>query len=287
MTTTSYNQTGGFVTAYIGLNVTVRTSVIAGLTTTTTTHTIGRITAVNLTAPTTATLTSTPANTACTGVVAADATHFQSATVGVAGANAPANNDAMFTLGAELNLNPTLNATSDACANNTLEGFMVVGGWENPGTGYANNASTPTASVGQVNFPTSVISFDGWVVPERDLVTFESNGSYTATGSHFTYAFPLLPTSLAVCLSSGVPQSPTGLEFTINPTVESKAPFLPTGGGNVSDPTVRSLLPSTDPMTISVQQINNSGPVENSFNTNTCTPVALTVDPTLGGSGCV
>lgn len=286
MTAASFNQTGGFVAADVGLNVTVRTSVV-GVSTVTTTHTIGRITAVNLTAPTTATLTSTPANTACTGVVAPDATHFQSATIGVAGAGAPANSDAMMTLGAELNLNPTLVATQDVCTANTLEGFMVVGGWQNPGSTYANSQSTPTASVGQVLFPTSVLAFQGWVVPERDGVTLESNGSYTATGSHYTFAFPLLPTSLAECTSGGAPISPTGLEFTINPVTLSKSPFLPTGSGNIADPSVRSLLPSTSAMTIDEQQINNTGPVENSNNTTTCTPVALTVDPALGGSGCV
>ena len=187
----------------------------------------------------------------------------------------------MMTLGAELNLSPALVPTQDDCTDGTLEGFMVVGGWENPGAGYgAQNSGTPTASVGEILFPTSVISFDGWVVPHcrrREPV------SYTDSNPHYTFSFPILPTGTAECTSSpGIPLSATGLEFTMNPITYSTAPFLPTGSGNIGDPSVRTLLPTAGTSVITEQQINNTGPAENSINTTTCTLRSLTDRPDPG-----
>ena len=145
----------------------------------------------------------------------------------------------------------------------------------------------PTATVGEVLFPTSVISFDGWIAPHVGTGT-ENELTYSDSNPHYTYAFPSLPTGTAECTSSpGIPLSATGLEFTMNPITYSTAPFLPTGSGNIGDPSVRTLLPTAGTSVIVEQQINNTGPVRTSKNTTTCTLRSLTDDPILGtGAGC-
>lgn len=288
MTAGSLAQTGGFVSADIGLSVAVKT--VSG--TVTTSAPVGKITSVTnsstvLLSPTTACPTlPAPTNTA--------PAKAQRVSIGVAGGGAPKNNDAMMTLGAELNLNPNLVPTQDDCSALTLEGFMVVGSWISPGASYVANSSTPKATVAQISFPTSVIAFNGFVAPEKS----GENGvvGFTDLNPHYTFSFPLLPTSAAECgTKNGTsdptddhPLSPTGLQFNINPVTLSKTPFLPTGSGNIGDPSVRSLLPETGPFGITVQQINNTGPTSLSSNTSTCTVVGLTDDPILGsGGGCV
>ena len=159
--------------------------------------------------------------------------------IGEPGANAPHNGDAMLTLGAQLNLNPALVSTQDDCARNTFEGFMVVGVWTNPGS-YASGVIgvAPPLTVAQVLFPTSVISFSGYIVPNKV-------GDAPVAGKNFDLIFPTLPTSLAVCLTSGTPSNATTIAFGTMPTTAAAAPFLPTGSGNPADPSVRAIGPQT------------------------------------------
>jgi len=215
---------------YVGLKVTV-----AGATT------VNRIV-------TAATATSLTLNGACpTGITAT----VGKAAVGQPGANAPRVGNTMFQLGALLNLNPTLVSTSDDCTRNTTEGFAVIGSWENPhnpaGTalGYSATAvlgatTQPAASVGQVYIPTAVVSFAGFIRPQR-------TGGLTVVpaGSHFEYVMPTLPTGLSVCTTGtpAVPANATGLVFSFSPQVLTSSPAVPTGSGNVSDVTVRGLGP--------------------------------------------
>jgi hypothetical protein len=194
-----------------------------------------------------------------------------SAWVGNPGANAPVNTAAMMTLGAELNLSSTLVKTQDDCANATYEGFMVVGGWQGPGT-FLANASSPRAAVGQVVFPTSVISFNGFVVPKKGGDSVDAN-------PHYNFSFPLLPTSLAVCAT---PLSDIQLAFAINPTTESAAPFLPTGSGNPGDPSVRQLLPETGTFSQTMELISNPSTVISSTSSN-CT---IAADTAIPGTPC-
>ena len=181
----------------------------------------------------------------------------------------------MMTLAAELNLSNTLVTTQDNCANGTFEGFEVVGGWQGPGT-YTANASTPPATVGQVLFPTSVLSFEGFVVPKKGGDTVDAN-------PHYNFAFPILPTSLAVCLTAGAPSNPIQLAFGINATTKSAAPFLATGSGNPGDPTIRQLLPETGSFSQTIQLIENPSTVVSS---NVSTACVIGVDTTPPGLTC-
>jgi hypothetical protein len=270
MTAASVTDTGGFVATDVGLATSLRKTSGA-----TVTVVAGKI--ATFTSATTVVLGAGQ----CPGPLpAVSATVSQAMVIGVPGAGAPANGDAMMTLTAELNLSPTLVATQDDCQNGTLEGFQVVGGWQNPGATYAGNASTPKASVSQILFPTSVISFNGFVAPKK-------GGELVNPDPHYTFTFPLLPTSLAECIDkNGTPATTddhpldsTGLGFGMNPTVLAKAPFLPTGSGNIADPAVRTLLGVTGAQTITVDLINNTGPVTLASDNSVCTVVSNTADP--------
>jgi len=277
MTALSKADTGGFVATDVGLATSVRKTA-SGVTT----ATAGKVVSVDLTGNTALNLSAGQ----CPSLGAVNALNTQAAVIGLPDGNAPANNDAVMTLGAELNLSPSLVATGDDCDLGTIEGFMVVGGWVNPGALYAGNTSTPPATVAQILFPTSVISFNGFIVPRAG----GDSGGNPDANPHYDFSFPLLPTSLAECIdhnetTSGAtatlddhPINATGLAFAINPTTMSKAPFLPTGSGNIGDPSVRTLNSLTGPFDITVRLINNTGPVTLATDVSTCTVVFNTTD---------
>jgi hypothetical protein len=247
-------DTGGFVAGDVGLPISVKGTTVT-LATTIKTVTSTSVVQLNGTAKCPAGIT----------------TAAGSAWVGNPGASAPVNTAAMMTLGAELNLSSTLVKTQDNCANATYEGFMVVGGWQAPGT-FTANASAPRAAVGQVVFPTSVISFNGFVVPKKGGDSVDAN-------PHYNFSFPLLPTSLAVCTT---PASDIQLAFAINPTTESAAPFLPTGSGNPGDTPVRSLLPETGTFSQTMELISNPSTIISSDSS----PCTIAVDTAIPGTPC-
>jgi hypothetical protein len=255
MTAGSKLDTGGFNGSYINLTAAVKGSAATVVT--------RKITAVNLAGNTSATL-----NGACPAGVTATVGF---AAISTKGANGPGNGAVMMSLGAALNLNPALVATQDDCNLNTFEGFLVMGGWTNPGAAYAANAFAARASVSQVIFPTSVLAFNGYVVPKR-------GGDSVDATPHYNFSFPLLPTSLAVCLSGSAPANDVQLAFGINSTVVSAAPFLATGSGNNADPPVRQILPKTGTFTTTMELILNPSTVV-STTTDTCTIAAATATP--------
>jgi len=257
MTAASKLDTGGFNANYTGLTVFVKGSGAA--------FTTAKIGVVNTAGNTSATIApACPAGVSATVGIAA---------VSTASAAAPKNTAAMMTLGAELNLNPVLVATQDDCSLNTFEGFMVIGGWVNPGTTYAANTSTPPASVSQILFPTSVLSFNGFVVPQR-------GGDASVPGvPHYDFSFPLLPTGLAVCTSPPpIPANDIQLALALSPTTLTTAPFLPTGSGNVGDPPVRQLLPETGAFSWTIELLTGPSTLISS-STPSCTISASTAIP--------
>jgi hypothetical protein len=152
--------------------------------------------------------------------------------IGIPSASAPAEDQAMAILGATLELNPSLVAEQDDCANGTPEGFGVIGVWKNPGEYNTPGSTDPTLTVGQVAFPTAVVSFNGYVVPVP-------GGDSEQSADHYDFVFPALPTSSAVC-----PGTDTGITLGFNPTTQSAGSTdLPSGGGNPAGPGVRALGP--------------------------------------------
>jgi hypothetical protein len=253
---------------YVGLKV-----VVKGTTTV----------ATSVTAATATTLTL--AGTCPAGVTATAG----EAAIGQPGANAPKPGSAMASLNAELNLNPTLVATQDDCNLNTFEGFGVVGSWNNPlnstGTalGYSETGvlgAGTLVSTGQILFPTAVVSFAGYIRPQRTGGT-----AVVPAGSHFEFVFPSLPTTLAVCLTGGNPSNATQLTFGFSATTISGTPALPTGSGNPSDPAIRTLGPQTG-ATNGAYKLNNGAVLVAGGNLPTCTiPVRTTTPPPISCNG--
>jgi hypothetical protein len=206
-----------------------------------------------------------------------------SATIGEPSANAPANSAPMMTLNAELNLNPNLVKTQDDCSRNSIEGFEVVGGWKNPGAYVAGTVPVPV-SVGQIVFPTAVVTFAGNIVPHKGAT---NNGDAQVASQHFDFVFPSLPTSAAVCLNgTGTPLNATQLALGFNSTTLSgtglagAAPFLQTGAGNASDPTVRALDARTGAFHGRYEIQNGATDIAGSpGNMFSCTVPAATVAP--------
>lgn len=247
---------------YVGLKV-----VVAGTTTVTSTVTAATATGLTLSA-------------ACPAGISATA---GKAAVGQPGANAPRVGNTMFQLGALLNLDPSLVTTADDCNRNTTEGFAVIGSWENPmnpagsalgytATAVLGAATQPAASVGQVYIPTAVVAFAGFIRPQR-------TGGLTVVpaGSHFEYVMPTLPTGLSVC-KTGVPPVPanaTALAFGFAPQVLTQSPAVPTGSGNVSDVTVRSLGPVSGNVN-GAFQMRDATTLKGSGNLPTCNVSATT-----------
>jgi len=184
-----------------------------------------------------------PAATTLTLSAPCSAGAWTNVIIGEAGANAPHDGSAMASLAASLNLNPSLNATSDDCNKNTYEGFAVVGAWNNPGAFQIASVAgaPPERSVAQIVFPTSVVSFAGYIVPKT---TAEAPAHQAVP--HYDFVFPSLPTSLAVCpIVAGTTTNKTQITVGFWSTTLTTAPFLATGSGNVSSPSVRQVGPAT------------------------------------------
>lgn len=129
-------------------------------------------------------------------------------TIGGPNAMAPTDGSTIASLGAELNLNPSLVSGSDPCTAGTAEGFNLQGLWHNPGAidttplGGPTDTSLTAPVIGQLVYPTSVVSFAGYVTQVPAATAGESD-----TAAHYDVTYPFLPTGLAVC---GAPDTTGG-----------------------------------------------------------------------------
>jgi hypothetical protein len=159
--------------------------------------------------------------------------------IGQPSATAPTNGDTALNLGAELDLNPTLVAGSDACSLNTPEGFDITGGWLNPGsfvTGLADSSTDVSLNkpvIGELAVPTAVVTFNGYLEQVPASTAGESQ-----TAAHYDIVFPFLPTALALC-NPGT----AGLAATFNnlAVAHSQTANLPTNVGPPSSAQIRAL----------------------------------------------
>lgn len=217
---------GNFGADYIKLKVVVKGAAVT--------------TASTVTAATATTLT---LSAACPAGVAAT---VGQAAIGQPGGGAPkADQRAMGSLGASLNLSPALVVSADDCVNGQYEGFSLQAIWNNPlnatGTAFGFAAGTVIGapvlvSTGQISFPTSVLTFAAYVRPQK-------TGGLTPilpAGSHFEYVLPSLPTTLASCNAAGIPTHASALSFGIVPSASPS----PTPGAP-GDPGTRAIGPQT------------------------------------------
>ena len=165
----------------------------------------------------------------------------QQVTIGQPNATAPANNDAVSQLGAELSLDPNLVAGSPACSANVATGFAIQGKWLNPGSfvstpfGSATSSTLPKAPViAQLLYPTAAgISFSALVQPIPASLAGE-----LATAPHYDITYPFLPTALALCKAPSAVG--VGADFRFN-AVSASQGLIPTGNGTPSTAQIRAL----------------------------------------------
>ena len=188
-------------------------------------------------------ITATTATTATLSAACPAAT-WTNVTIGLPGANAPADGSVTSALTASLNLPPSSVPTVDDCAKSTYEGFQIIGQWNNPGafslTGVLG--APPDRTIAQILFPTSVISFAGYIMPRAT--------DALQTGDHFNFFFPTLPSSVAVC---GLAGQKTAVAFGFFATTLSVPPFLATSSGAPDSPSIRALSAPGGPFSPKVQ----------------------------------
>ena len=146
--------------------------------------------------------------------------------VGLSTKTAPANNDVVAHLSAELQLSPALTVGSPPCTAGKKQGFVLAAKWENPGSYNStlpvgaqqfSMSGAPGTSIAQLNFQVTTVAFSGFVVQ----------------GSPYKVVFGFLPVALGVCSGSDV-----GTTYGFSATTQSQS-LLPTGTGPAGTAQVR------------------------------------------------
>ncbi len=157
--------------------------------------------------------------------------------IGVPSATAPANADSVSTIGTTLTLNPTLVKGAAPCSAGDPSGETIEGAWYNPGDYQANTlalspADLPSDTIGEILYPTSVVSFAGYVVNEGAGTTGELD-----TAAHTDIILPFVPTGLALCAT---PALGIGSSFSYNGSTIAQQK-VPTGVGTPGTADVRGI----------------------------------------------
>jgi hypothetical protein len=164
--------------------------------------------------------------------------------------------DQLAHLNVQLDLNPSLVAGQDDCANDTPEGFAIAGTYRNPafdvpgataGSNFIGGvfATQPanTKAVGQIVFDTSVVDFAAYVMERRGAPgTTTSPPIEPQAAKHYDIHVPNAPTGVALCSSATSPG--LALFLTVDASTSSIT-SLPTGFGRPGTAQVRHLRPST------------------------------------------
>ncbi len=124
-------------------------------------------------------------------------------TVGAPNSGAALNGEAMAQLSSKLSLDPTAFAGAvdgvPPCSANVINASSISGYWNNPGSyasvaGSATDAKVKGPTVGQIVYPTSVLSFGGYVTQVKAATAGESQAL-----AHYDIVLPSLLTSAVVC----------------------------------------------------------------------------------------
>jgi hypothetical protein len=121
--------------------------------------------------------------------------------IGLPSATAPVNGEAVSTVATTLTLNPTLVKGAPPCAAGDPSGETIEGAWYNPGGYLANTLAPapkflPTNTIGQIVYPTAVVSFSDYVVNVAANTTGELD-----TAAHTDVVYPFIPIGMALCSS--------------------------------------------------------------------------------------
>jgi hypothetical protein len=198
--------------------------------------------------------------------------------IGLPSATAPANGDAVSTIGTTLTLNPVLVKGAAPCAAGQPSGETIEGGWYNPGAYLPNTLATapsflPTNTIGEILYPTSVISFAGYVVNMAASTPGELD-----TAAHSDVILPFVPTSLALCAT---PALGIGSSFAFNGSTLAQQKIT-TGVGTPNTADVRGIMPlgsGVSTTTGTAYLINGKGSSPYSGSCTTNFPAAITDVP--------
>jgi len=158
--------------------------------------------------------------------------------IGLPSVTAPVNGDAVSTIGSTLTLNPTLVKGAAPCSAGAPSGETIEGGWYNPGGYLANTlalapANLPSNTIGEILYPTSVVSFAGYVQNEAASTPGELD-----TAAHTDIILPFVPTGLALCAS---PALGIGSSFAFNGSTLTQQKVA-TGVGTPGTGAVRGIM---------------------------------------------
>lgn len=189
--------------------------------------------------------------------------------IGVPTVTAPADGDTASALGAELELNPVY-VSSDPCAAGTPEGFTTSGQWFNPGsfTGTLAFATPVSGAIGEIAYPTAVVTFGAFVVPRKAATVGDPQAAV-----HVDVVFPFLPTALGAC-----PGKNLGSTYRFDGSTVSQQK-LAQGTGKPGSSSLRSIKDQTLASVISMATIRSAAPVW-TFST----PCTTTFPDVVGGT---
>jgi hypothetical protein len=176
-----------------------------------------------------------PSATSITLHFAATATSSTAAlTIGAPNSGAALDGEAAAQLGSKLSLDPTaFGGAVDGvppCSANVINASSLQGYWNNPGS-YASVFGSSTdplikgPTIGQIVYPTSVVSFGGYVTKIKASTAGESQ-----TLAHYDIVFPLLLTTSVVCPAPSTVGIASAFRF--NPTTINQGK---TGVGSIRD----------------------------------------------------
>ena len=124
-------------------------------------------------------------------------------TIGAPNSGAPLNGEAVAQLSSKLSLDPTaFGGAVDGvppCTANVINASSISGYWNNPGSfaavaGSSTDAKNKGPVIGQIVYPTSVLSFGGYVTQVKAATAGE-----TQTLAHYDIVLPSLLTGAVVC----------------------------------------------------------------------------------------
>jgi hypothetical protein len=183
------------------------------------------------------------ANATATGTsLALTETPGDTVVVGAPSATAPTNGDQVSNVQTTLTLSPALVKGADPCAAGHPSGETIDGGWYNPGSYQANTlalapTNVPANSIAEIVYPTSVVSFDGYIVNVQAGTVGEQDAA-----AHTDIVLPFVPTSLALCSGLVTPPAAQGIGSIFN--FEGSAlsqQKVPTGVGRPSSADIRGV----------------------------------------------
>ena len=130
--------------------------------------------------------------------------------VGVATDTAPANGETVMHFDSELHAAAVVRGRSAGVHSASYQSAETEGTWTNPGSYVGAVASRPKTSIAEIAFPSSILTFYGYITPVGANSVDEVGHPDPDTAPHTNIVIPSQPTGLALC-----PGNDVGSETTV------------------------------------------------------------------------